>query len=308
MRVAVLEVGRWHAPLACAGLERADCEVTAVSAREPGAAAPWVARFGCRVYPTPTALLDAERVEFAFVFGIHREMPATARLLIERGVACSIEKPAGTCAADVAALSAIQRRVDGFVSVPFVNRLSPLVRRLRAGPGGREQPAIVHMSFVDIAGSPERYVRAGCGWMLDHTLAGGGCLINLGVHFIDLFSYLTGRPARLAGAAMSNTVHGLVVEDHARVLLADDHGATCLVEVGYTYPDDGERHQAYRFAGRDWFAEARDGSCHVVRMDESETFSAPIDAAPLYTDYVLATLRAAELGGCRLPGSTICMR
>ena len=41
------------------------------------------------------------------------------------------------------------------------------------------------LSFI--AGPPERYDRNGNAWMLDPERAGGGCLANLGPHFVDLF-------------------------------------------------------------------------------------------------------------------------
>jgi len=296
MKVAVLDVSHWHAELAMVGLERADCEVVAVSSVDAAAAAPWVARFGCRVYPATELLLDSEHVDFVFVFGSHRLLPIAARQVLERKIACSIEKPGGVRAADVEALEGLSQRLGVFASVPFVNRLGPLTQRLREETRSGRWPDLSHLSFVDIAGSPQRYVEAGCGWMLDPAQSGGGCLINLGVHFIDLFAYLTGRRARLAGVALSHAIHGSPIEDHARVLLANDQGHTCLVEVGYTFPNDEERHQAFTFVGRGWFADDVDGRARLIHSGGAFPFDAPIDAGPFYADYVIATLRAVERG------------
>lgn len=296
MKVAVLEVGHWHAPLARVGLERAGAEVVAVSAADRAAAAPWAARFGARIYAGAGDLLAAETPDFVFVFDRHRDLPAAAAMVLARRIPCSIEKPGGLNAADVAGLVALRRERGGFASVPFVNRLGPFVRDLRAHLDAAGLGSPRHLSFVDVAGSPRRYPAMGCAWMLDPALAGGGCLINLGVHFIDLFAFMTGRPVRLAGAALSTAIHGGPMEDHARLLLTDDAGGSALVEVGYCFPDDEERHTAVTLAGDGWFAEIADDVCRLTVGATRSEFACALDAAPLYADYVVETLRAAASG------------
>lgn len=296
MKVAVLEVGHWHAPLARVGLERAGVEVIAVSAADRAVTAPWAQRFGARTYAGAGELLAAETPDFVFVFDRHRDLPATAAMVLARGIACSIEKPGGLNAADVAGLIALRDGRGTFASVPFVNRLGPFVRDLRQHLDAAGLGAARHMSFVDIAGSPRRYPAMGCAWMLDPALAGGGCLINLGVHFIDLFAVMTGRPARFAGATLGRAIHGGPLEDHARLLLADDGGGSALVEVGYCFPDDARRHTAFTFAGEGWFADATDGTCRLTIGTARTRFDCALDAGPLYADYVVATLRAAASG------------
>lgn len=294
MRVAVLEAGHWHAPLARVGLERVGATIVAVSARDPAAARPWVERFGARAYADAASLLAGESPDFVFVFDRHADLAATARLVLDRAIPCSIEKPGGMNAAEVRALVALRQARGGFASVPFVNRLSPLVAELRQRLGGAPVPA--HAAFVDLAGSPRRYPAMGCAWMLEPALAGGGCLINLGVHFVDLFAHLAGRPARLVGVTLGRAVHGGPMEDHARLLLSNDAGASALVEVGYCHPDDDDRHTAVTLGGAGWLAHARGETCELVRGSRHESFACPLDAAPLYADYVVATLEAAAAG------------
>jgi predicted dehydrogenase len=296
MKVAVLEVGHWHAPLARVGLERAGVDVIAVTARAAAAAQPWAARFGARVHGDAASLLAGERPDFVFVFDHHAALATTARAVIERGIACSIEKPGGMNAAEVAMLVDLHRQRGVFASVPFVNRLGPIARDLRTHLDAARLGAPIHGAFVDIAGSPLRYPAMGCAWMLDPALAGGGCLLNLGVHFVDLFAFVTGRPARLAGAALSRAIHGGPMEDHARLLLTNDAGGSALVEVAYCFPDDEERHTAVTFAGKGWFADARADRCTLTIGATPTRFDCALDAAPLYADYVVATLRAASTG------------
>lgn len=296
MKVAVLEVGHWHAPLARVGLERAGAEVVAVSAADPAAASPWAERFGARTYAHASALLAAESPDFVFVFDRHRDLPATAAMVLERGIPCSIEKPGGLRAADVAGLVELRRRRGGFASVPFVNRRGPILHEIQARLDVLGLGSPTHVSFVDVAGSPRRYPAMGCAWMLEPELAGGGCLINLGVHFIDLFAFMRRRPVRLVGATLSRAIQGGPMEDHARLLLADDAGGSALVEVGYCFPDDAERLTTATFIGKHWCAEIVDGACRLTHGTDRARFECSLDAAPLYADYVVETLRAAATG------------
>src|SRR5262249_3977487 len=99
--------------------------------------------------------------------------------------------------------------------------------------GGRVQ----FMSFRFIAGPVTRYLDAGCAWMLDRSIAGGGCLLNLGVHFVDLCHVLTaGAPVELESAVMSQVAGTQSVEDHALVVLRARGKVPCVIETGYLYP------------------------------------------------------------------------
>ena len=72
--------------------------------------------------------------------------------------------------------------------------------------------------------------------MLDKRQAGGGCTINLGVHFIDLFTYLTGKGIARVFAKTTNAVHCEPVEDVSTILLEGQDGTLGIVETGYAHP------------------------------------------------------------------------
>ncbi|MBL8669746.1 MAG: Gfo/Idh/MocA family oxidoreductase [Alphaproteobacteria bacterium] len=304
MKVAMLEVSHWHAELIRPGVEAAGAAIVAVSDASLAATAPWVERFGCSAYADWRQLLDKERPDFAFAFGIHRAMPAIAAALVEKRIPFSLEKPGGLKAADVAAVRKAQEKAGLFASVHLVNRVSPLVALLRERLASGALGPIAHMTFSDLAGSPDRYPRAGCGWMLDPQAAGGGCLINLSVHFVDLFRHLAGVEApRVTGAVVSSRVHGRAVEDMARVLMDDGAGGrSCFMEVGYVHPDDAQRHQEYAIVGAGWLAEIAEGRCRIVSNGREEVLALPIVASPFYATYAQETLARAARGRAPLAG------
>jgi predicted dehydrogenase len=96
--------------------------------------------------------------------------------------------------------------------------------------------------------------------MLDPAQSGGGCFINLGVHFVDLALHLLPGVCRVS-AQMSRAIHGEPVEDYALVTLEGPDGGTVVLEIGYVFPPGAGRPREtyYSVVGRDtcqvWWGE-----------------------------------------------------
>jgi predicted dehydrogenase len=95
MKVALLEASHWHVPLYLDPLEARGIEVVAVSdaeqVRERRLQRDTEVDSTNRAYE----LLEREKVDFAFAFGRHSEMPAIAEALIARKIPFALEKPCG---------------------------------------------------------------------------------------------------------------------------------------------------------------------------------------------------------------------
>ena len=299
MNIAILEAGHWHVPLYLDALARSGGQVAGVSDREGKRGPAIAARFGCRFYESWRQLLERETIDFAFAFGRHVDMPSIASALIARRIPFAIEKPCGTCAADVATLRRMAEEAGLYVAIPFIMRVGDLVRRIAGAEGGL--PARFHHAALRFnAGPASRYIDFDCPWMLDPKLSGGGCTINLATHFVDLLRLLTGSEVVSVAAQMTSRVQGTPVEEHSLLLLKTADGTTATVETGYTFPAGAPEKREFSFtlsSGRNYYRSHPAGLVVVERSGgATREVAAELDTDPCYALFVERALADFEAG------------
>jgi predicted dehydrogenase len=78
------------------------------------------------------------------------------------------------------------------------------------------------------------------GWFTEPELAGGGALMDMGVHAIDTARYLLGDPAPVRVCAAIGTRYGAhVVDDDGILLITWSNGTNSIVESGWWQPHAG---------------------------------------------------------------------
>jgi predicted dehydrogenase len=109
---------------------------------------------------------------------------------LERGVAVFCQKPLGRTAAETSSVVAAARQANRLLATDFCYRHVEAVRRVRElvrrGELGRVHA--LELAFHNSYG-PDKP------WFFDRRLSGGGCVIDLGTHLIDLALWLLDRPA-----------------------------------------------------------------------------------------------------------------
>ena len=148
---------------------------------------------------------------------------ALAIAALGRGTAVFCQKPLGRNAAEAQAVVDSARRADRLLQVDFSYRYTAAVQAIaglmRSGALGRIFAAdlVFHNAY-----GPDKP------WFYDRTQSGGGCVMDLGVHLIDLLLWLLDFPAvtdvtaqLLAGGRKAGSAD---VEDYAaaQLILADD--------------------------------------------------------------------------------------
>jgi len=266
MRIAMIEVGHWHAGMHLRSFQLAEgAEIVGVSDQQPGVAAAFAARSGGRAYERYQEMLEATQPDFVIAMGRHIDMPAIARHVLETGIPFAMEKPIGLSAADVAPLVELAEARKAFVAVPLINRYSGMWTMLDELEAAGRVGARSHFHFRVINGPPERYELDGVGWMLDPAIAGGGCMRNVGIHAVDGFlRYTQGEAVDVLGAAISYRAHGAAVEEFCAALLRSESGVIGTVEAGYTY--------ASMKPGGDFEGRLSAANCTII--DRNETLEA----------------------------------
>jgi predicted dehydrogenase len=133
--------------------------------------------------------------------------------------------------------------------------------------------------------------------MVDVERAGGGCMVNLAPHFVDLFLRSAGATAVAVTAALSSTLHGGDVEDYAAMTLTTADGRIATLEVGYAFPESPlKRHCSFTRIGAAGTATIwSDGKASFSSVDGvTETALLDVDSDPLYGLFVDQV--AAQLG------------
>ena len=102
-----------------------------------------------------------------------------------------------------------------------------------------ELGAISHILMRFNQPGVQRYIDSGSSWMLTKAEAGGGALLNLGIHGFDICRYITGEEPHVVAAVTSHAIHEREVEDYAHVTLRTPSGIVFLNEASYTYPTNG---------------------------------------------------------------------
>lgn len=295
LKLAFLGVSHWHVPLYLEAVKTEGLCVAAVSDPDPACAERVGRELGCGVYTDALELMDKEKPDFVFAFAMHCRMPALAEAIIERKIPFSIEKPLGLKTEDVRHIKELAEKNDVFCAIPFIWRYSALVKELRENI---RQEDFVNFSFLFTAGPPSRYEKASP-WMLEKKLAGGGCMTNLGVHFIDMALYLSGSDSASVLGSQFHYMNGYDVEDSAEAVCRLSSGASLVLQTGYAYPMDQEnkRDNRWNFTTKSGYYTIGDGQLESrVYGKKARTSLFDTDSDVYYPIYTVETLRQYMAG------------
>ena len=151
------------------------------------------------------------------------------------GKAVLCEKPMATTAADAAALLAACDSAGVLYATAFDQRFHAAHRQLqqlvRAGALGTVTQARVHYACWV---GPD---WAGDNWRADPKRAGGGAMIDLAPHAIDLLEVILGEEWVELISLRQNRVHDYAVDDGAVLMGRLQSGTLATIQVAYNCPE-----------------------------------------------------------------------
>jgi predicted dehydrogenase len=238
----VVGVGHYHAfspPDYLRILQAQKTEIVGVHDPDPAIAGKYAAQVGSTPFTDYRSLVEKTKPEFIIALGHHAAMPATFRYLVDAGVPFLMEKPWGVDDKTVRDLAGLAETKRAWVAVPMPFRYSWWAETARRMHERGELGTISHVLFRFNQPGVQRYIDSGSSWILTKAEAGGGALLNLGIHGFDIMRYITGEEPKVVAAVTSHSIHTREVEDYAHVTLRTPSGIVCLNEASYTYPTNG---------------------------------------------------------------------
>lgn len=175
--------------------------------------------------------LALDGIVIATPSAMHAEQAVAA---LERGLPVFCQKPLGRSAAETARVVAAARERDVLLGVDLSYRhtraMQAIVERVRAGELGRVHA--IRLTFHNAYG-PDKP------WFYRKCESGGGCLIDLGIHLVDLAAWALGFPAltrvssRLTRAGEPIRREADECEDYACAQLELEGG--CVVQLACSW-------------------------------------------------------------------------
>jgi predicted dehydrogenase len=171
--------------------------------------------------------LDPDGIVIATPSALHAEQAITA---LRRGIAVFCQKPLGRDAAETSRVVEAARAADRLLGVDLSYRYTRAMQAVRGVVGSLGEVYALDLVFHNAYG-PDKP------WFTDRRLAGGGCLLDLGTHLVDLAMWLTDSESATVHAATlrhrGRPIRDGEVEDFALAALELDGGATARIACSW---------------------------------------------------------------------------
>ncbi len=207
-------------------------------------------RFGAaRAFASLEEMLADDRIDAISVCTWNDSHAAIAIAALNAGKHVLVEKPLSREHSETAAIVAAAERSGKLVQVGFVRRFGGNAKTLKAFIDAGRLGNIYHARAVNI----RRLGNPG-GWFADRARSGGGPLIDIGIHVLDLCWYLMGSPRATTVSAVSHNRLGnrsnvtslsrytvadydpalSDVEDFVTALIRFENGSSLTLETSYS--------------------------------------------------------------------------
>ncbi len=176
------------------------------------------------------ALDEIEAVYIASPVFCHKEQAYKAA---DAGKHILIEKPVGLTSKEAEEITAYCDSKGIKLGVGFMMRFHAYHQKMRDLIQSGKLGEIVSARAQLTCWYPE---MENC-WRQDMKLSGGGAMMDMGVHCVDLIRYITGLEVTEVAGFSGNQVFNYSVEDAGCVIFRLGNGATAYVDANFNIPD-----------------------------------------------------------------------
>lgn len=220
-RAAVVGLGKRACEDHLPGFQRSRlAELVAVCDPDEAKLARLAAEAGVTGYSSHVDLLEREQLDFVVVAAPHAAHAAIVEDAARASVHVLKEKPFATSCAEAKRLAELARSEGIEVMTTLQRRFNPIYTSYFQLADQIGEPFFVDARYTMYVQAPHQ------GWRGSALHAGGGCLIDMGYHLIDLLIWFFGLPVSVAAVTSCKAVDGTPydAEDTANVLLRWEGG------------------------------------------------------------------------------------
>jgi predicted dehydrogenase len=231
-RIAMLSFAHYHANFWAEALrKRGDVALAAIWDDDDARGGDAAARFEASFVPDiGAALAGVDAVAICSETSRHADLIERAASL---GKSILCEKPLATTLVDALRIEQAVAAHNVLFMQSFPKRLDPVSHELKrmVGEGVLGRIHLVRIRHGHFYGLQEDFKQR---WYVQRHFAGGGALLDEGVHGADLLCWLFGLPASVI-ATVSCDALGLEVEDSATALFAYPGGMTAELTASFLF-------------------------------------------------------------------------
>lgn len=230
-------------------------------------------------YTDENELLNNPEIDAVYIASPVDKHLSQAKLAADHGKHILLEKPLALTYEDAVELldycDAHNVRVAAGFMMRFGTCINEMKRAYERGKIGKLVSVYAQFTcwYPDIAGS----------WRQEKKRGGGGALMDMGVHMIDLIHYVTGAKTCQVAAMHDTLAFGYEVEDSSNVLLRLQNGALCSVQSNFSIPDEAARWRFELFGtkgrlmGSDIIGQVDGGDVEALYVEDAGEYDAQQD-------------------------------
>lgn len=141
-------------------------------------------------------------------------------------------------------------------------------------------------------------------WRQDMKLSGGGAMMDMGVHCVDLIRYITGLEVTEAAGMVGNQIFDYSVEDAGGVIMRLSNGGVAYVDANFNIPDAAAKCKIEFYGtkgsifAQGTISQVEGGEIEVLCTDDSLGYDANQDrndVAPLQINVTLGNMYTKEI-------------
>lgn len=270
------------------------CALAAVCSRDPGKAAAFGQRFAATSsYANYEDILGDSAVDAVYIATPNGLHASQAILALEAGKHVLVEKPMALTVEDARRMVEVAHHHGRRLGVGFHLRYHPVHQEMRRSVSAGEVGEVVFAQALWGSYSPDFWQSARDRWQMNASLAGGGSIMGLGVHLIDLLRWIVGQEIIEVAAFTDGPNDQFPVEFLTAALLRFENGALAEFTSSRRLPNGANGVSVYGTEGR------LDGQA-TLSMDARGQYGITRGPATTITQLPLHDLYAQEIDAfCR---------